>query len=330
MSPTEAMARQPKSHHAIAAAFAIAAILIGTLMAATIESALLLTLLTQAVITGILATGVGFLIRQNGVVSFGHAAFYGIACYTIMISLRHGIASPELAIVLALIVPTGLAFLLGFVIVRIPGLAFSMLTLAVGQAFYEFAMKARQVTGGEDGLSINLPTCIFGVPSAWFQSPHTMFAISWGVLAAIVFGLWIVAVSPFGRLTAAIRENEERARFIGYATVLPRVLVLTLSAFVVSVAGVLFTLYNAFVSPDVLHWSLSGSALIMAIIGGPRLVFGPAIGAIVFFFAKDLAGDVTEHWQAIIGLILIGVTLLMPAGLGGAVAKLWPRSAADA
>ena len=107
-------------------------------------------------------------------------------------------------------------------------------------------------------------------------------------------------------------------------------LVLTLSAFVVSVAGVLFTLYNAFVSPDVLHWSLSGSALIMAIIGGPRLVFGPAIGAIVFFFAKDLAGDVTEHWQAIIGLILIGVTLLMPAGLGGAVAKLWPRSAADA
>jgi branched-chain amino acid transport system permease protein len=325
------MARQPKSaHHAIAAAFAIAAVLVGTLMAATIESALLLTLLTQAVITGILATGVGFLIRQNGVVSLGHAAFYGIACYTIMISLRHGIASPELAIVLALIVPTGLAFLLGFVIVRMPGLAFSMLTLAVGQAFYEFAMKARQVTGGEDGLSINLPTRIFGVPSAWFQSPHSMFAISWGVLAAIVFGLWIVAVSPFGRLTAAIRENEERVRFIGYATVLPRVLVLTLSASVVSVAGVLFTLYNAFVSPDVLHWSLSGSALIMAIIGGPRLVFGPAIGAIVFFFAKDLAGDVTEHWQAIIGLILIGVTLLMPAGLGGAVAKLWPRSAADA
>jgi branched-chain amino acid transport system permease protein len=134
---------------------------------------------------------------------------------------------------------------------------------------------------------------------------------------------------PFGRLTAAIRENEERARFIGYETTLPRVLILALSAFVVSVAGVLFTLYNIFVSPDVLHWSLSGSALIMAIIGGPQVTWGPTLGAIVYFFAKDLVGDLTEHWQGIIGLILIAVTLVLPAGLGGALAKLWPRSTAS-
>ena len=85
----------------------------------------------------------------------------------------------------------------------------------------------------------------------------------------------------------------------------------------------LFTLYNNFVSPDVLHWSLSGSALIMAIIGGPRLIWGPAFGAIIFFFAKDIAGDVTEHWQAIIGVILIVVMLVLPAGLGGTLARLW-------
>ena len=87
----------------------------------------------------------------------------------------------------------------------------------------------------------------------------------------------------------------------------------------------LFTLYNSFVSPDVLHWSLSGSALIMAIIGGPRQIWGPALGAIIFFFAKDLAGDFTEHWQAIIGVILIVVMLVLPIGLGGALAKLWQR-----
>jgi branched-chain amino acid transport system permease protein len=313
----------------VAAAVAVATILIAALVAMMVQSELVMTLLTQAVITAILATGVGFLIRQNGVVSFGHAAFYGIACYTIVLTLRHGIVGPGLAIILALIIPTVVAFLLGLVIVRIPGIAFSMLTLAVGQAFFEFAMKARQVTGGEDGLSINLPARIFCMPTAWFQSPHSMFVISWAVLALIVLSLWFVAESPFGRLTAAIRENEERARFIGYETTLPRVVILALSAFVVSVAGVLFTLYNVFVSPDVLHWSLSGSALIMAIIGGPQVIWGPTFGAIVYFFAKDLVGDLTEHWQAVIGLILIAVTLVLPAGVGGALAKLWPRSTAS-
>ena len=320
-----AVTRSPPSRHALSAGLAVAAILAGVLIAATIRSNLMMTLLTQAIITGILATGVGFLIRQNGVVSFGHAAFYGVACYVIALAMKHGVMRAEFAIVLALALPTALAFLLGLVIVRIPGVAFSMLTLAVGQAFYEFAMKARQVTGGEDGFSVNLPSTIFGIETALFQSPHSMFMISWGMLAMTILLLTVVATSPFGRLTAAIRENEERARFVGYATVLPRALVLTLSAFVTAVAGVLFTLYNTFVSPDVLHWSLSGSALIMAIIGGPRLVWGPALGAIIFFFAKDMAGDVTEHWQGIIGVILIVVMVVLPAGLGGALTRLWRR-----
>lgn len=319
------LTRSPPPRRALAVAVAAGGIAAGVAIAATVQSSLVMTLLTQAIITGILATGVGFLIRQNGVVSFGHAAFYGIACYVIALAMKLGAMPAEYAIILALVLPTALAFLLGLVIVRIPGVAFSMLTLAVGQAFYEFAMKARHVTGGEDGFSVNLPSSIFGVSTALFQNPHSMFVISWTVLAVVVLTLTLVAASPFGRLTAAIRENEERARYIGYATTLPRVLVLTLSAFVTAIAGVLITLYNTFVSPDVLHWSLSGSALIMAIIGGPRLIWGPALGAIIFFFAKDVAGDVTEHWQGIIGIILIVVMLVLPVGLGGALARLWQR-----
>ncbi|MDE2376048.1 branched-chain amino acid ABC transporter permease [Bradyrhizobium sp.] len=319
------VSRAPPPRHALALASAIGAIACGALLAATIQSSLMMTLVTQAIITAILATGVGFLIRQNGVVSFGHAAFYGIACYTIALALKLGVMRVEFAILLALALPTALAFLLGLVIIRIPGVAFSMLTLAVGQAFYEFAMKARHVTGGEDGFSVSLPPAILGIPTAWFQNPHSMFVVSWSVLVLIIFGLALIAASPFGRLTVAIRENEERARFIGYRTTLPRVLVLTLSAFVTAIAGVLFTLYNTFVSPDVLHWTLSGSALIMAIIGGPRLIWGPALGAIIFFFTKDIAGDVTEHWQGIIGVILIVVMLVIPSGLGGTLAALWQR-----
>ncbi len=163
--------RPPPPRYALALAAAIGAIAIGALIAATIQSNLMMTLLTQAIITGILATGVGFLIRQNGVVSFGHAAFYGIACYAIALAIKLGVMRVEFAIMLALVLPTALAFLLGLVIVRIPGVAFSMLTLAVGQAFYEFAMKARHVTGGEDGFSVNLPSTHLRHPDFHFPGP---------------------------------------------------------------------------------------------------------------------------------------------------------------
>lgn len=322
---TSAQTHSPPPRRLLAISLAAGAFLIGLALYLLVKSNLTMTLLTQAIITAILATGVGFLIRQNGVVSFGHAAFYGMACYVLALCLKLNLLSAEMAIIAALVVPTLMAFGLGFIVVRVPGVAFSMLTLAVGQAFFEFAMKARHVTGGEDGFSISFPATVFGIPKSLFQAPHSMFLVCWGVLVAILLALWFFSTSPFGRLTSAIRANEERARYIGYETMLPRVVVLTLSAFLTAIAGVLFTLYNTFVSPDVLHWSLSGSALIMAIIGGPRLIWGPALGAVIFFFAKDIAGNYTEHWQGIIGIILIVVMLVIPMGIGGALLKLWKR-----
>jgi len=316
----------PMTHHAALSwrawgliALAVAA---GAALPPLLASTLVLTLLTQAAISGILATSVGALLRMSGVVSFGHATFYGIAAYLIALSIKHQWMAAEAAVVLALVVPTVLAFVLGLGIVRVPGMAFSMLTLAIGQAFHEFAVKARAVSGGDDGLAIALPPELFGLPIAVFQRPHSAFVLCWLTLAAVIFALYRVAHSRFGRITEAIRENEERARFIGYETDVPRALVLAISGLVAAIAGVLFALYNAFVSPEVLHWSLSGSALIMAIIGGPRLLWGPAFGAMVFFLVKDLAGNLTEHWQALIGLTLIVVTVLLPVGLGGSLIRL--------
>jgi branched-chain amino acid transport system permease protein len=258
-------------------------------------------------------------------VSFGHAAFFGLAGYFIALPAKHGLWPLELSIVLAIAMPTLLAFLLGLVIVRIPGVAFSMITLAIGQAFHEFAVRARLVTGGDDGLAINLPRTVFGVATEVFQRPQTMFVICWVALVGLLFGLHLLVRSRFGRVTTAIRENEERARFLGYQTVVPRALIFALSALIGSLAGTLFALYNGFVSPESLHWSLSGSALIMAIVGGTRLLWGPALGAVVFFFFKDVAGDLTEHWPAMIGFMLIVVTVALPTGIGGALTKLFDR-----
>jgi branched-chain amino acid transport system permease protein len=297
-------------------------LLVGFVLPTMVGSALLMTLLAQAVFGALLATAVGSLIRLNGVVSFGHAAFFGMAGYTVALSIKNQWMSAELAIILALVLPTILAFVLGLVIVRIPGVAFSMLTLAVGQAFHEFAVKARHATGGDDGLAINLPSRLFGLESAALQRPHVAFVIGWVVLSLVLIGLLLLARSPSGRLMEAIRENEERARFIGFGTVALRATALAISAFIAALAGVLFALYNAFVSPDMFHWSQSGTALIMAIIGGPTIISGPAVGAIVIFLFKDAAGSLTEHWQGLIGVTLIVITVTVPAGLGGVLQRV--------
>ncbi len=303
---------------------------LGLALPLLVGSALFMSLLAQAMFAAVLATAVGALIRLNGVVSFGHAAFYGVAGYTVALALKHQWMSAEWAIVLALALPTTLAFVLGLVIVRIPGVAFSMLTLAVGQAFHEFAVKARHATGGDDGLAIRLPQHLFGIESSLLQRPHAAFVLAWVVLMAVLLGLFLLSRSKSGRLMEAIRENEERARFIGFRTVALRAAALAISAFIAALAGVLFALYNGFISPEVLHWSLSGSALIMAIIGGPMLLWGPALGAVIFFLVKDVAGTLTEHWQAVIGITLILVTVFLPAGLGGTLARFAERRASRA
>ncbi len=301
----------------LSALAAVAFAATGVLVPAAIGSALLMTLLVQATTNAVFATSIGTLLRMNGVVSFGHVAFYGLAAYIVALGLSRTNMGLELAVALALIAPTALAFLLGLVIVGIPGTAFSMMTVAVGQGLYEFAMRARAVTGGEDGFDLQLPPRFLGMDTSLLQTPRTMFVLCWIILVLVVFGLAVLIRSPFGRVAIAIRENEERARFVGYHTRVHRTLVFALSAFIAAIAGVLSVLYSAYISPDALNWSVSGSVLVMVIIGGPELLWGPAFGAIIFFFLKDIFGDYTEHWQALIGIMLIVVTLLIPQGLGG-------------
>jgi len=297
----------------------------GLLLPKLSPSPILLTLLTQAVITAILATSVGFLVRQNGLVSFGQAAFYGLAGYIVALSMGRGIASVEISLIGAILIPTALAFLLGLLFLRLVGVAFSMLTLAVTQAFHEVFLRWRELANGGDGITVNLPASIFGMNLHLFQRPESMFVICWVCLMGVLVGLWLLTRSHFGTLTLAIRENEERVRFIGYATGIPRALVYAISAAIAALSGVLFALYNGFMTPETLDWSLSGEILIMAIIGGTRLVWGPAVGAVIFFFLKGWVGDVTEHWPAILGLLLILVVVLLPGGLCGLPSIIYRR-----
>jgi branched-chain amino acid transport system permease protein len=127
----------------------------------------------------------------------------------------------------------------------------------------------------------------------------------------------------FGSITEAVRDNEERARFVGIRTLLPRAAVYALSALVTGVAGLLSALNTGFVSPENLHWSLSGVALMMVVVGGYKALWGPALGAVVYFLAKDILGDFASHWMAIFGVALITVIVFSPTGIAGILDRVF-------
>lgn len=300
----------------------IAAVVIGAL-AVFFASDSLLSLFAQATIFAILALGVGVLLRQNGLVSFGHAAFYGVAGYVIGILMNNLGWSPEVAVIAAILGVSLFAFLLGFVVVRVPGIAFGMLTIAVGQSFYQAATTSRSLTGGADGLYIEWPSTIFGLSTDALVQPASMFILCWAALVLCIAVLTLLLSTRFGSVTEAVRDNEERARFIGIRTLLPRVIIFAISAMVTSVAGTLAAFNTGFISPESLHWSVSGTALMMVVIGGFRNLWGPAVGAVVFFLARDLIGELATHWLAIFGAALIIVIVFAPEGISGALLRAW-------
>ena len=292
-----------------------------------VGSATTLSVLTQAAIFGIFACGVGVLLKQNGMVSFGHAAFFGLSAYFVAVCLQDTGLSAELIIFLSLAATAVFAFILALVIVRVPGIAFAMLTLAFGQLFYQLALKSRNLTGGADGISIDWPDTLFGVPVATLLDNHVIFAISGVILVLVLAVLVCVHRSRFGSTTEAIRDNPERAAFIGISPTLPRALIFTLSAVITAIAGILASFNSGFISPDSLHWSVSGTVLMMVVVGGYWSVTGPALGAVVYVVAKDLIGDLSTHWLSLFGLLLIVIVVFTDNGLSGALRALVSRHA---
>jgi branched-chain amino acid transport system permease protein len=296
---------------------------VGAVVASAVASGTVLSLLTQATIYAVFAIGVGLLLRQNGMVSFGHALFFGCSGYAVGIILQMHLMSAELAIIATLAGLLVIAFAMGLVMVRVPGVAFGMLTLAVGQMFFLTASRSRGLTGGADGMNIEWPNSLFGISMSVLTKPSSMFLLCWTTLVLVVLLLSLLLHTRFGSITEAVRDNEERARFVGIRTLLPRAAVYALSALVTGVAGLLSALNTGFVSPENLHWSLSGVALMMVVVGGYKALWGPALGAVVYFLAKDILGDFASHWMAIFGVALITVIVFSPTGLAGILDRVF-------
>jgi branched-chain amino acid transport system permease protein len=285
----------------------------------------------DGVVLGILALGIGFLAHRSGLISLGHTAFYGGSAYGIAIATTHWGWGPVQGAIFAVAGGTLLAVAVGALVIRTPGMGFLMLTLAFGQALYQVSTltSLRDVTGAFDGLGLTwaADATFFGMTQAELGAADTFWPIAWALLVLIAFGLWVAGRSRFGIVLEAIRENEERARFSGYNTFLPRLAAFTISGFCASIAGVLFALKASYVSPDVLSFVLAGDSLIAAIVGGLTILLGPVVGAILYIYAQGEFSE-TGNLQLYTGLAMIVAVVFLPGGVTGSAAALFKRARA--
>ena len=278
---------------------------------------------SQVVVLGLAAMSLNFLLGYTGVLSFGHAAYFGLGAYGAAMTIRYLVPSTGLSLVVGTLVGTIAAAIIGPMIVRLRGVYFAMVTIAFGQVFYFIAFRWSSVTGGDDGLTgwtrqpldLGLVTVsIQNKPIAFFYLALAMFALAVGVMA------WLLR-SPFGRTLIAIRENERRARFLGIPVDQHIWISWIISCCFASLAGALYALLNNFVDPRALYWTQSGDFVIMAVLGGMRSFWGPLIGAAIYVVLRDYLSSLTENWMSFIGLFFVLVVLFFPRGVLGVIRR---------
>jgi branched-chain amino acid transport system permease protein len=276
-------------------------------------------LASRVLVLALAAMALNFLLGFTGVLSFGHAAYFGLGAYGVGMTIKYLVPSTGLGIIVGILIGTVAAALIGALIVKLRGVYFAMVTIAFGQVFYFIAFRWNSVTGGDDGLSgwrrvpIDLGFTqidILGNDKAFYYLVLFCFALSAAAMAFIL-------KSPFGRTLLAIRENERRARFLGIPVERHIWISFVISCFFVSLAGALYALLNNFTDPRALRWDQSGNFVIMAVLGGMRSFWGPLIGAIIFVVLQDYVSTQTEYWMSIIGIFFMAVVLFFPRGVLG-------------
>ncbi len=280
-------------------------------------------LATRVIVLGLAAMALNFLLGFTGVLSFGHAAYFGLGAYGAAMTIKYIVPSTPLAIVVGVAVGTLAAAIIGALIVKLRGVYFAMVTIAFGQVFYFITFRWNSVTGGDDGLTgwhrqpLDLGFARFQIGTndkAFYYFALVLFAVAVGIMAMLLR-------SPFGRTLLAIRENERRARFLGIPVERHIWMSFVISCLFASLAGTLYSLLSNFTDPRALHWSLSGNFVIMAVLGGMRSFWGPLLGAGIFVVLQDYVSSHTENWMSVIGLSFVLVVLFFPRGVLGIIKR---------
>ena len=279
-----------------------------------------MTLLTEALILGLLAMSLDLMVGYTRLISFGHAAAYGLGAYTAGNILLHTTLPLPFAVLAASVLSGIVAIGVAWVCTLAKGVSFSMLTLAFAQLLYAVAFKWTSVTGASDGLA--------GIPRRAGPFGITLFQTKTGyyylvlacLLAAFAFCRSLVR-SPFGAVLRGIRENEPKTLSLGFNTRLYKIAVVAVSFALGGLAGALYAPFAGFANTELLFWLFSGQVLIMVIVGGQGTLFGPILGAAFFMLLEHVLSQYTESWALFFGLIFIGFVMFAPDGIWGLLTR---------
>ena len=273
-----------------------------------------LLLAFDALLFGAVAMSLDLLIGYTGLVSFGHAAFFGLGAYSAAVLLERGVSSLWLSLALAVVVVGLYAFLVSYFATTRRGIYFALLTLIFAEVVYT-VFRYTQTFGGSDGIQ-GLPAPSL-LPGVLVDTPARNYYL---VLSYLLFAYLVCRMlvsSHFGRVLAAIRENEDRARFLGYDVQRYKMGVCMISAVLTGLAGALYPGRAAYATPDLLHWSISGEFLIMVMIGGLGTLVGPIIGGAFFIVLQEKVSSYVQWYSIVVGLVLVFIVLFVPKGLLG-------------
>jgi branched-chain amino acid transport system permease protein len=281
-------------------------------------------LATKMLIFALFAMSLDLLLGYTGLASLGHAAYFGIAAYTVALLVVNAGVGSALAFPAALITAAVAGALFAPLALRARGSYFLMITLALAQVVWSVAFGWRTLTNGDDGMP-NVVRPNFGVS---LDNTAAFYYFTLAVVGVATLLLVAIVTSPFGRALRGIRESESRMQALGYNVWRFQYVAFVLSATFAGIAGALYAYYNRFVGPEYLYVVQSAEALIMVILGGAGTLFGPAIGAALIVFLEDFVSSLTEHWVLVLGVIYVVVTLFAPRGLVGLAFDLRQRRAA--
>ncbi len=281
---------------------------------------LTMTSASEVVIFAIACMALNILVGHTGLVSFGHGAWFGLAAYAAALLQRNWMHDQFFGpVIVGVLVVAVIAAAFGFLILRRRGVYFSLLTLALAAMLYSLSFRWTDVTGGENGLGgITRPT-LFGFN---LESSTVYYWFVAAIAFVVMILLWRFHRSPIGHVLVAIRENEQRARFLGYPTNRYKLIAFVLSASITGLAGILLLFQNCMTSADPISVAFSGDLLAMVVIGGMRNFLGPALGALFFILFREFLSIYTDNWLFWFGLVFVAFVVFSPTGLVGVAGRL--------
>jgi branched-chain amino acid transport system permease protein len=295
------------------------------LVTAIVDAPFYITLGLRILIFGLAATSLNVLLGYGGLVSFGHALYLGVGAYTVAILSFHGVTNGWVHLIVALTISALTSFLTGLVCLRTTGIAFIMITLAFAQMFF-FLATSLKYYGGDDGLAISQRSDFF--PSFSIQNNSGLYYLTLATLLGALYMSWRFVHSRFGRVLRGASSNVRRMNALGFPVLRYQLVAYVLSSCLCGMAGLLLGNLARFASPAYMAWTVSGDLIVMIIIGGVGTIVGPLVGAIVFVILETVVAAYTQHWQIILGPIILLVALFARRGLYGSFIAWQARAGA--